>query len=309
MASTTFIDGSTVIVSSWLNDVNNLTYNGVFQSSDISITGTVTVPVYKSTTTLSLQTNGTTTGLFIDTSQNVVLGGNSSISGYKATSTGSLIANGSLTGYGADPNLSAGGSRAFLDFSGEARVGSASGGGSGGNLGFYVNGSRVGGFDTSGNLTANGQFNGAGTGLTGTAASLSIGGNAATATNATNATNATYSTTQSAGTNNTTIATTAFTTSAVNSLFSSVNNVTSSRALGTGYTNTTGKPMFVQVQVNNVNNTSTSTHMIVGGVALPGLPQYSGGTYLVSCSAIVPSGATYSCSAPSGTLGIWIEQY
>jgi hypothetical protein len=55
-----------------------------------------------------------------------------------------------------------------------------------------------------------------GTNITGTAAGLSIGGNAATATtattatNATNATNATTSTTQAVGTNSTAIATTAF---------------------------------------------------------------------------------------------------
>lgn len=57
------------------------------------------------------------------------------------------------------------------------------------------------------------SYTGAGTGLTGTAAALSIGGNAATATsatNATNATNATTSTTQAPGTSNTSIATTAF---------------------------------------------------------------------------------------------------
>ena len=45
--------------------------------------------------------------------------------------------------------------------------------------------------DVSGSFTA-ASFNGSGAGLTGTAASLSIGGNAATATNATNSTNATY---------------------------------------------------------------------------------------------------------------------
>jgi microcystin-dependent protein len=71
-------------------------------------------------------------------------------------------------------------------------------------------------------ITASTQFTGPGTGLTGTAASLSIGGNAATATNSTNSTNATNltgsgtisstttGTTQAPGTNNTTIATTAF---------------------------------------------------------------------------------------------------
>ena len=57
----------------------------------------------------------------------------------------------------------------------------------------------------------------AGTGLTGTASALSIGGNAATATNATNATNVTgtiasavTATTQTAGDNSTKVATTAF---------------------------------------------------------------------------------------------------
>jgi hypothetical protein len=70
------------------------------------------------------------------------------------------------------------------------------------------------------NITASVQFNGAGTGLTGTASSLNIGGNAATATSATNATTAAtvsttvasgaVGTTQAYGTINTTIATTAF---------------------------------------------------------------------------------------------------
>jgi|GEM_PF-3896304 len=59
-------------------------------------------------------------------------------------------------------------------------------------------------------ITASSQFSGPGTGLTGTAASLSIGGNAATATNATNATNATTSTTAPQFDNDTSIATTAF---------------------------------------------------------------------------------------------------
>jgi len=59
----------------------------------------------------------------------------------------------------------------------------------------------------------------AGTGLTGTASALSIGGNAATATNATNVTgtiaSAVTGTTQTAGDNSTKVATTAYVTSAV----------------------------------------------------------------------------------------------
>jgi hypothetical protein len=63
------------------------------------------------------------------------------------------------------------------------------------------------------------SFTGAGTGLTGTAGSLSIGGNAATATNAATVTTTVASgatgTTQAVGTNNTTIATTAFVQAAI----------------------------------------------------------------------------------------------
>ena len=36
MASTTFVDNSTVIVASWLNDVNNAVYNGIFPASTIN---------------------------------------------------------------------------------------------------------------------------------------------------------------------------------------------------------------------------------------------------------------------------------
>ena len=63
------------------------------------------------------------------------------------------------------------------------------------------------------------SFTGAGTGLTGTANSLSIGGNAATATNAATVTTTVASgatgTTQAVGTNNTTLATTAFVQAAI----------------------------------------------------------------------------------------------
>jgi len=77
-------------------------------------------------------------------------------------------------------------------------------------------------------ITASVQFNGAGTGLTGTASSLNIGGNAATATSATTATTAATvsttiasgatGTTQASSTNNTTIATTAFVQAVVQAL-------------------------------------------------------------------------------------------
>jgi len=38
MASTNFVDNSTVIYASWLNDVNNAVYNGVFAGGTINPT-------------------------------------------------------------------------------------------------------------------------------------------------------------------------------------------------------------------------------------------------------------------------------
>lgn len=41
MASTTFIDNQTVIYAAWLNDVNNVVYNGIFQSASITATSMI----------------------------------------------------------------------------------------------------------------------------------------------------------------------------------------------------------------------------------------------------------------------------
>ena len=68
-------------------------------------------------------------------------------------------------------------------------------------------------------ITANTQFTGPGTGLSGLAGSLSIGGNAATATTvSTTVASGATGTTQTAGTNNTTIATTQFVQAATTAL-------------------------------------------------------------------------------------------
>jgi len=44
MASTVFVDGATPVVASWLNDVNNLVYNGIFVSTaNINLSGNLSV--------------------------------------------------------------------------------------------------------------------------------------------------------------------------------------------------------------------------------------------------------------------------
>jgi len=63
MASTTFIDGQTVIYASWLNDVNNAVYNGTFPNGSISLTnlnvsGTVTGAGFSSVVNSNLLTPG-----------------------------------------------------------------------------------------------------------------------------------------------------------------------------------------------------------------------------------------------------------
>jgi hypothetical protein len=63
MASTTFIDGQTVIYASWLNDVNTAVYNGTFPNGSISLTnlnvsGSVTGAGFTSVVNSNLLTPG-----------------------------------------------------------------------------------------------------------------------------------------------------------------------------------------------------------------------------------------------------------
>lgn len=91
MASTTFIDNQTVIVASWLNDVNSAVYDG--ESFSGILNGT----------TLALQTGGLD-ALNIDASQNV------SIANLTVTDTIDVTNDLTLTG-----NLDVGGSINFAD--------------------------------------------------------------------------------------------------------------------------------------------------------------------------------------------------
>jgi hypothetical protein len=83
MASTTFIDNQTIIYASWLNDVNNMTYNGVV------VNGILNAP-----STLALQTAGLN-AININASQKVSIG-NLELTG-SFTALGSLTIGGSLT--------------------------------------------------------------------------------------------------------------------------------------------------------------------------------------------------------------------
>ena len=70
-------------------------------------------------------------------------------------------------------------------------------------------------------------------------------------------------------------------------------DVTASRASGTTYTNTTGRPIFVVVS----QSSSTTNYSIqVNGV---NINSFTSAGYSTACSAVVPSGATYKLTGGS----------
>lgn len=83
-------------------------------------------------------------------------------------------------------------------------------------------------------------------------------------------------------------------------------NLTGSRSLGTTYTNTTGRP--IMVNITPAQGSGGRGDMIVGGVVVGSYASNSTG-YSSTLSAIVPHGATYRYTVTSGTqtLSSWAE--
>ncbi len=102
-------------------------------------------------------------------------------------------------------------------------------------------------------------------------------------------------------------------------LFSSVNDVTSSRGFGTVYTNTTGKPMFVTVTGYLLGETQgmTMTAYVNGTQVGASWDDIGGGTNYYpnnyrTLTFIVPNGATYQVTeggVPGMGLQNWVETY
>jgi hypothetical protein len=84
-------------------------------------------------------------------------------------------------------------------------------------------------------------------------------------------------------------------------------SVTGSRALGTTYTNSTGKPIFVYIVVQLSSN--GDTNLTLNGVALDGPASSAGGSVFTPCSFIVPDGNTYNLSVFGGSVSVtaWSE--
>lgn len=89
------------------------------------------------------------------------------------------------------------------------------------------------------------------------------------------------------------------------SLFKKITNVTTSRVIGTTYTNDTGLPLFVNLSlVSGLTNQTAVMH--IDGVSVYGSSYPSVGSSL-ALSAIVPPGATYRVPPDTYTLIAWTE--
>lgn len=112
--------------------------------------------------------------------------------------------------------------------------------------------------------------------------------------------------TAAAGTNTTQLATTAFVKVAVDAapmlgVGQTWQNVTSSRAIGTTYTNTTGRSIQIFVTFDPMN---AGSHFQIDGVDV--LPSNDTSYYHVSC--VIPAGATYRLvNAGTGIALKWVE--
>lgn len=83
-------------------------------------------------------------------------------------------------------------------------------------------------------------------------------------------------------------------------------NVTGSRAFGTTYYNTTGKPIAVSVSASTTLGSSLVS-CTINGVAVPFGGWYTEGSFTNFVGhAIIPANASYSIASP-GTLSVWSE--
>lgn len=82
-------------------------------------------------------------------------------------------------------------------------------------------------------------------------------------------------------------------------------NVIGSRAFGTTYTNSTGKP--IQLAVNAGGGTSANVSFNINGTGNVQFAQISGG--YGQCYCVVPNGQTYAINSIVGSnnLGAWYE--
>ena len=84
-------------------------------------------------------------------------------------------------------------------------------------------------------------------------------------------------------------------------------DVKASRAMGTTYTNSTGKPISVSVGTNSGTNSINYTYLYVSGLLVCADTNQGGNSWRTTVEAIVPNGATYSCSNGGNSYAAWYE--
>ena len=83
-------------------------------------------------------------------------------------------------------------------------------------------------------------------------------------------------------------------------------DVTASRALATNYTNSTGRPIFVSVRLQQ-GAANAAASITVGGVIAARSSMTSSVGYEPNLSVVVPPSSTYSVSGTNFTLNVWAE--
>ena len=82
------------------------------------------------------------------------------------------------------------------------------------------------------------------------------------------------------------------------------NNVSASRAPGTVYTNTTGRPIMVNITFNPTGSTASVS---VASIQVGATTTVSGYSNYQTISFIVPAGSTYQTSNIAGSINYWAE--
>lgn len=84
-------------------------------------------------------------------------------------------------------------------------------------------------------------------------------------------------------------------------------NVTASRAIGTTYTNTTGRPIFIAIRLVSTGSGNTSSDLLVDGLNISANTRTQAGEPSTHF-AIVPTGSTYMvATVVNTTIGGWME--
>lgn len=117
---------------------------------------------------------------------------------------------------------------------------------------------------------------------------------------------ASTATTQAAGDNSTKVATTAFVTNASIGWNQTWVNVTANRALGTTYTNSTGKPIYIVVIPQDAVGSTSTISVTVGGIVIVNNHTFTSTTGPIAF--IVPNLQTYKVTVTgTGYVSQWNE--